>query len=163
MFFHKPLFLAASLSLFLCLFTFASAGRANGDQQYLRKRQSETSIIGRTEGPSRPVPFTSSPDLVVITSKLEILGKESSALGQCSCVRTLDDQKQNVSGTCTSRFVDSAKSTATCLFGTLTDATCFEKGGKLDLSDGDKVWWQKAFCKRCKAAGGKSHPFYACP
>ncbi|KIS65797.1 mig2-3 protein [Mycosarcoma maydis] len=150
MFFHKSLFVAtAGLSLLLCLTAFVSAGHIDLDQRRLDKRVSQL--------------YVPSPGDVLITSALEVPGTYSNAIGQCFCSRTADEQKQGVSGTCATKFVDSAKNTATCSYSSKTDILCLENGAEASMSKENNEWWQKTFCKRCMYAGGKSKASYMCP
>lgn len=166
MFFHKSLFVAtAGLSLLLCLTAFVSAGHIDLDQRRLDKRVSQ--LVPNDEGPNDKGKdsgqYVPSPGDVLITSALEVPGTYSNAIGQCFCSRTADEQKQGVSGTCATKFVDSAKNTATCSYSSKTDILCLENGAEASMSKENNEWWQKTFCKRCMYAGGKSKASYMCP
>lgn len=171
MFFHKPLLLAASLSLFLCLFPFASAGRIDRGQLRFSKRspapssEKKDSALGMLHAKwsannKRAPPSIPPTGYTTITSTLKILPEDAMPLGECYCPRTLDEESQGISGACAEKFVASAKKTVKCTFLTSTEATCLEEGGKANLSDGDTAWWQMAFCKRCQDAGGISNALY---
>ncbi|KIS66036.1 mig2-6 protein [Mycosarcoma maydis] len=124
------------------------------DTQHLTKRDNGGTPSG---------PFTRGETSVVITSQLESHPSNKSIFGRCLCGRTLMEEDQGISGICATRFVLSATPTASCKFQGLTSATCVEHGGSENMSEGDDVWWQKAFCKRCRDAGGFSHEWFQCP
>ncbi|KAJ9476212.1 hypothetical protein PHBOTO_006284 [Pseudozyma hubeiensis] len=106
---------------------------------------------------------------IYITSSLE--HQPSSALGFygiCRCDRfpddgKLDGQSSSAIGSCVSKFVEIASKTAKCKFSTIAEVDCVEVGGKDQMTDGDNVWWQQAFCKRCVDAGGVSDASFKCP
>ncbi|KIS65798.1 mig2-1 protein [Mycosarcoma maydis] len=179
MFSYNSFLLAtAILCHFFCACRFTSAVQINLNKRGLHRRSIGTQLGSVLE--HRPVRVEARSDItpgivagndghssgenwILITSSLKKRGDNHQFLGLCICDPSSADQKQSTTGSCTSKFQASAEKTADCKFTAKTILDCFEEGGKQDMSAGDNVWWQMAFCKRCKEAGGTSHPSYACP
>lgn len=99
---------------------------------------------------------------VLITSSVQHHPADIQVFGICTCNGRTEVQKPDTKVNCLSEFLNSAKKTAKCSFTASDKVTCVEERGKDDMSGGDNVWWQIAFCKRCQDAGGTSDPKFKC-
>lgn len=92
-------------------------------------------------------------------------------LGVCRCERPFgsiadaqgsDKMASYGNSACLANVVAASSTSAQCHDAGIDQKQCVENGVPGQLADGDKLWWQKTFCKRCVDAGGVSDPQFAC-
>lgn len=94
-------------------------------------------------------------------------------LGVCRCERPYatiadaqgsPDKNDNYGiSPCLNNVMTASSTSAQCHDVGIDQKQCIENGVPPQLDSGDKLWWQKTFCKRCVDAGGVSDPQFACP